>query len=795
MGLKSTYQARKRFTRTPVKSTGMWYQDKDVVVPSNRITMKGPQGQPDYFKEPILGVGMQSGQTQVMQPGREYSFPNDQSVYETKMQYGGHAVRPGETFFGIANKYDLTRQQLTQANPNLNIDKISVNQRIALPQRYEGQELIPGYFETKDKSIFGTVGKQYRQPSSNSKSLVKKTTEVGLTPDILRRQAFAESTFNPKAKSSAGYMGLGQIGNDVISDYKKATGASKVDPYNPVQNAQVQKWAMNQIYNAEFVNKPGQDPQVRLAKTLASYNWGKGNVRKYLTKQKKKGVDIYNSLDWVEDLPKETRDYIHKIQLGDLDSFNKEYNTAVKQKKYQPYVNLYQKGGETSTEDNPVRMNPVYITAKKRNQDFISNQDNTRIQNQIVPREFRGRRYVQPTLSEYVEPSIGNRILNTLASPMTALNNNRTGSRNPFDYALDMVNPFSWVESGKRAVGSLAEGEYTDAALNALGALPVVPATIANAKNITKAVNKIPAKINPRYFKPNENLWYRQVGKSAIDDIAESKVIRERGEDILNSKKVYDNRVLRMQGIDPDTGKPFPNYEIAARERVLASRRPASPYFQKGELYWGLDRKPKKLGKGRPGRGGDADSEYLIESLLGDNAIHPAYIKGLSPDIPEKFVGDIGILKPIPEFRDPTNFNIYKRNWWSGYKPIKKYGDQLNSYQNGGLFPVGPYDEMMAPKEGNYLLPDINRPSYVDNQGYTRSEYKMGFNIDGKETLLPTVVDGRQLSPDQAIDNYYRTGLHMGQYDSPQQADYRARLRTAKYNMLKDPARFNINDF
>ena len=456
MGLKSTYQARKRFTRTPVKSTGMWYQDKDVVVPSNRITMKGPQGQPDYFKEPILGVGMQSGQTQVMQPGREYSFPNDQSVFETKMQYGGHAVRPGETFFGIANKYDLTRQQLTQANPNLNIDKISVNQRIALPQRYEGQELIPGYFETQDKSIFGTVGKQYRQPSSNSKSIVKKTTEAGLTPDILRRQAFAESTFNPKAKSSAGYMGLGQIGNDVISDYKKATGVSKVDPYNPVQNAQVQKWAMNQIYNAEFVNKPGQDPQVRLAKTLASYNWGKGNVREYLTKQKKKGVDIYNSLNWVEDLPKETRDYIHKIQLGDLDSFNKEYNTAVKQKKYQPYVNLYQKGG---------------------------------------------------------------------------------------------------------------------------------------------------------------------------------------------------------------------------------------------------------------------------------------------------------------------------------------------------LFPVGPYDEMMAPKEGNYLQPDINRPSYVDNQGYTRSEYKMGFNINGKETLLPTVVDGRQLSPDQAIDNYYRTGLHMGQYDSPQQADYRARLRTAKYNMLKDPARFTINDF
>jgi hypothetical protein len=89
MGLKNTYQTRKKFTKTPVKSTGMWYQDGNVVVPSNQITMKGPQGQPNYFNSPILGVGMQSGETKVMQPGREYLFPNDKSVFETKMQGGG----------------------------------------------------------------------------------------------------------------------------------------------------------------------------------------------------------------------------------------------------------------------------------------------------------------------------------------------------------------------------------------------------------------------------------------------------------------------------------------------------------------------------------------------------------------------------------------------------------------------------------------------------------------------------------------------------------------------------------
>jgi hypothetical protein len=138
-------------------------------------------------------------------------------------------------------------------------------------------------------------------------------------------------------------MGLAQIGNDVIKDYKKATGVKQVDPYDPAQNMQVQKWAMNQIYNSEFVNKEGQDPSVRLAKTLASYNWGKGNVLKHLKKQKAKGVDIYNSLDWVESLPKETRDYVHKIQLDDVPEFKKGFNKAIKDKQYKQYIDLYKK--------------------------------------------------------------------------------------------------------------------------------------------------------------------------------------------------------------------------------------------------------------------------------------------------------------------------------------------------------------------------------------------------------------------------------------------------------------------
>jgi hypothetical protein len=74
--------------KLPVRKTGMWYQEGDVVVPSNEITMKGPEGEKDYFDSPIMGIGLQSGESQVMLPGEDYFFPKDEAVLEKKMQKG-----------------------------------------------------------------------------------------------------------------------------------------------------------------------------------------------------------------------------------------------------------------------------------------------------------------------------------------------------------------------------------------------------------------------------------------------------------------------------------------------------------------------------------------------------------------------------------------------------------------------------------------------------------------------------------------------------------------------------------
>ena len=91
--------------KVPVRKTGMWYQEGDVVVPSNEITMEGPQEQPDYFKKPILGIGIPSGKVVEMMPGGKYKFKGDKAVYETRKYQTGKPVKnPSSKFSWYANK-------------------------------------------------------------------------------------------------------------------------------------------------------------------------------------------------------------------------------------------------------------------------------------------------------------------------------------------------------------------------------------------------------------------------------------------------------------------------------------------------------------------------------------------------------------------------------------------------------------------------------------------------------------------------------------------------------------------
>tara|TARA_R100000951_G_scaffold29886_1_gene25792 strand:+ start:2369 stop:5626 length:3258 start_codon:yes stop_codon:yes gene_type:complete len=99
-----------------------------------------------------------------------------------------------------------------------------------------------------------------------------------------------------------------------------------------------------------------------------------------------------------------------------------------------------------------------------------------------------------------------------------------------------------------------------------------------------------------------------------------------------------------------------------------------------------------------------------------------------------------------------------------------------------------PYKNQQGPRaiqnnsQGVYLPFDGSREYYLNDKGQKVSENKKGFGFDNGEYLLPTVVGGKQLSDEEAIQHYRSTGEHMGRFETPEQATKASRMRTNVYN-------------
>jgi hypothetical protein len=82
---------------------------------------------------------------------------------------------------------------------------------------------------------------------------------------------------------------------------------------------------------------------------------------------------------------------------------------------------------------------------------------------------------------------------------------------------------------------------------------------------------------------------------------------------------------------------------------------------------------------------------------------------------------------------------------------------------------------------------DVSKLPAVKNADGTYSTVKsMGVNINGKEVLIPTVINGRVVSDKEAINHYLKTGKHLGVFSTPEESSaYAEKLHQMEAQRIK----------
>jgi len=178
------------------------------------------------------------------------------------------------------------------------------------------------------------------------------------TDSIYNRQIFTESRYKSDAVSPAGATSIAQIMPNTFKDGLKKGYVPKGTKYEDLAKNDNLALQFRDSYMSDLLTRDwnkGTD-KVKMAKALAAYNLGPTGMLRIL-KKSKNTKDIYNSLDWVEDLPKETREYVNKILIGGDEDFESEYKRLYK---------TYKSGGMTQGEYNHTT-NPLAVVDSNGN--------------------------------------------------------------------------------------------------------------------------------------------------------------------------------------------------------------------------------------------------------------------------------------------------------------------------------------------------------------------------------------------------------------------------------------------
>lgn len=213
------------------------------------------------------------------------------------------------------------------------------------------------------------------------------------------------------------------------------------------------------------------------------------------------------------------------------------------------------------------------------------------------------------------------------------------------------------------------ESNMLQYAMDVDAAVPLITGIAKTASPyVTKAIQNT-YKINPWAFKPQKGMMYRQVGKAGYDNaIAEGKIFDKGQKEFLENHPDIDY---------------LDEYNQAINAKGIYFKKPSpAPFFSKDELFFPINR--KATGKGFK-KTANSDAEYLFEGNVSKESLLPRYMdKYLKPEEETKTF----VLRP--EYNNLSNFNVYKRNWLQGYKPVKVSPQYIES----NVAPHDPYSSV-----------------------------------------------------------------------------------------------------
>ena len=127
------------------------------------------------------------------------------------------------------------------------------------------------------------------------------------------RQQYAETRFKKGRVSQAGARGAYQFMPATWRSIQQRFGLrGDIENYN--DNKQARDLYMDSLMHNDIIRFASEPSKVALA--YAAYNWGIGNLKKFIEKEQNKGIDVYNTWDWIDDLPSEPRNYVNFIVRG-----------------------------------------------------------------------------------------------------------------------------------------------------------------------------------------------------------------------------------------------------------------------------------------------------------------------------------------------------------------------------------------------------------------------------------------------------------------------------------------------